>query len=147
MQPNNAREVSPQQRYTTLLILWGAFFFNIILFLVLAFAIAPDSSRLTYNRALVIALTALGTCTALVSVFFRKKMTARAVEEQRPQSVSSAYIVAFALCELAALCGLLLRFTTNDPYFYFLFIVSLVGLLLNMPRRGDVDNASSGKRL
>jgi hypothetical protein len=147
MQPNNAREVSPQQRYTTLLILWGVFLFNIILFLVLAIIVAPDSSKLAYNRVLVIALTALGTFAALVSIFFRQKMTKQAVEGQRPQSVSSAYIVAFALCEVAALCGVMLRFTTNDPYYYLLFIVSVVGFLLNMPRRDDVFNAIAVKRI
>ncbi|HYO92396.1 MAG TPA: hypothetical protein VEQ40_12200, partial [Pyrinomonadaceae bacterium] len=90
MQPNEEQSVSPQQRQLTLLILWGVFFFNIILFLLLSFLAAPDPARLTYNRPLVIALTALGTFTALVSIFVRQKMVARAVEQQRPQGVSSA---------------------------------------------------------
>lgn len=147
MQPNETQEVSPQQRYLTLLILWGTFVVNIPLFLLLSFVAAPDPAKLSDNRILVVALTAFGTFAALASVFFRKKMVARAIEQQRPPSVTSACIIAFALCELAALCGMLLRFTTNDPYYYFLFIIAVVGFLLNMPRRDDVTNASAGKRI
>jgi hypothetical protein len=147
MQPQNAREVSPEQRYLTLWILWGVFLSNIAIFAVLSALAAPALSSLPYNRVLVIALTALGTFTAFVSPVFRKKMLARALEQQRPESVSSAYIVAFALCEVAALCGLLLRFTTSDPYYYFLFLIALVGFLLNMPRRNDILNASAGKQI
>ncbi len=145
MQPQNAREVSPQQRYLTLWILWGVFLINIALFAVLAALAGPPLATLPYNRLLVIALTAFGTFTALVSIFVRQKMLARGLEQQRPQSVSNAYIVAFALCEVAALCGILLRFTTSDPYYYFLFLIALVGFLFNMPRRNDVINASAGK--
>lgn len=147
MQPNEVREVSPEKRHLTLMIIWGSFFFNVLLFLLLASFVGPNRESLSYNRFLTIGLSALGTFTAFVSVFFRQKMIARANAQQRPQSVSGAYIVAFALCEVAALCGLLLRMMTSDPYYYLLFIVSVVGLLLNMPRRSDVINASSGKRI
>lgn len=147
MQSNDEREVSPQQRYLTLWILWGVFLFNIAGFAILSVIAAPDPLTLANNRMLVIALTALGTFTALVSVFVRQKMLARAALQQRPHSVSSAYIVAFALCEAAALCGMVLRFATNDAYYYLLFVIALVGFPLNMPRRDDIINASSGKRL
>ncbi|HEX7997725.1 MAG TPA: hypothetical protein VF528_04995 [Pyrinomonadaceae bacterium] len=147
MQPDNAREGNSQQRHLTLWILWGAFLVNIALFAVLAALVGPSPASLPYNRVLVIALTALGTFTALVSIFLRQKMVARAIEQQRPQAISSAYILAFALCEAAALCGLLLRFTTSDPYYYFLFLIALVGFMLNMPRRGDLLNAANGKRI
>lgn len=147
MQPTEAREVSPEKRHLTLMIIWGSFFFNVLLFFLLASFVGPDRESLSYNRLLTVGLTALGTFTAFVSIFFRRKMLDRATAQGRPQSVSGAYIVAFALCEVAALCGLLLRMMTNDPYYSFLFIISVVGLLLNMPRRSDVIDASSGKRI
>lgn len=147
MQTDNAREANSQQRFLTLWILWGAFLLNLAIFAVLAAVVAPSQATLPYNRVLVIALTALGTFTALVSIFFRQKMVARSIEQQRPPSVSTAYILAFALCEAAALCGLLLRFTTSDPYYYFLFLIALAGFLLNLPRRDDFLNASNAKRI
>ncbi len=147
MQPNEAREVSPEKRHLTLMIIWASFFFNVLLFFLLATFVGSDPATLSYNRMLTVGLVALGTFTAFVSIFFKQKMLARAFSEQRPQSVSGAYIVAFALCEVAALCGLMLRLMTSDPYYYILFIVAVVGLALNMPRRDDVVNASSGKRL
>jgi hypothetical protein len=145
MQPNEARIVSPEKRHLTLMIIWGSIFFNVLLFFLLAGFVGTDPAALSYNKSLTVGLTALGTFTTIVSIFFRQKMLARATEQQRPQSVSGAYIVAFALCEVAALCGLMLRLMTSDPYYYVLFIISVVGLLLNMPRRSDVVNASAEK--
>jgi hypothetical protein len=147
MQPDEARIVSPEKRHLTLMVIWASFFFNVLLFFLLASFVGPDRSTLSYNKLLTVGLSALGTFTAFVSIFFRQKMLARATGQQRPQSVSGAYIVAFALCEVAALCGLMLRLMTSDPYYYFLFIVSVVGLLLNMPRQNDVINASAEKRI
>lgn len=141
MQPET-REVSPEKRHLTLLIIWGSFLFNNVLLFLLAFFVGPEPSTQTDNRFLTFVLAAIGTFTALVSIFFRQKMVAKAMENQRPQSVSGAYIAAFALCEVAALCGFLLRFATNELYsFYLLFIISVVGLVLNLPRRADVINA------
>jgi F0F1-type ATP synthase membrane subunit c/vacuolar-type H+-ATPase subunit K len=145
MQPNEMQQADPQKRYATLMILWGAMFFNIGIFFLLSRLAVADPSALPENRTLAVALMAGGTLLALLSIIFRGKMVARAVEQQRPQSVHTAYIVAFAICESAALFGLLLRFATNERYYYLLFAIAAVGFLANMPRRNDVINASAGK--
>ena len=147
MNPNETRAVAPEKRHLTLLIIWGAILMNVVIFFVMANFIGPDPATLSDNRLLTVGLSGLGTFTALVSVFFRQKMLARAIEQRRPETVSSAYIVAFAMCEVAALCGLLLRLVTNDPYYYLLFIVAVIGLLLNFPRRIDSASAASGDKI
>jgi F0F1-type ATP synthase membrane subunit c/vacuolar-type H+-ATPase subunit K len=147
MQPNAARPIDPQGRHRTLMIIWYAILANVFILYTLAISIGPDPSLLKTNHLLTIVLTAIGTLLMIASYFFRQKMLARAAEQQRAESVSSAYIVAFAMCEVSALCGLLLRFTTNERAYYFLFLMAICGLVLNMPRRDDVVNAVPGKQI
>jgi Na+/glutamate symporter len=142
MQQGAGRPVDPQSRYRTLMIIWGAIFMNVVFLFVLANFIGPEQSRLPENSVLDFTLGAVAACVTILSVFFRRRMTQRALEQRRPQSVSGAYIVAFAMCELAALLGLMIRFTTNETKYYLLFILAIVGLLLNMPQRDDVTQSS-----
>ncbi|HEY0405638.1 MAG TPA: hypothetical protein VGC89_07910 [Pyrinomonadaceae bacterium] len=147
MQPNQTRQVDPQSRHRALMIIWGAIFANVIILYALANLIGPERSLLKENNLLVIVLTAIGTFVMACSYFFRQKMLARAIERQRAESVSGAYIVAFAMCEVSALCGLLIRFTTNERAYYFLFVMAVIGLVVNLPRRSDIFNALSEKRI
>lgn len=147
MRTDATRQVSPQARYRTLIIIWGAILMNVVLLFALSTFIAPDPSKLKENNVLTLALTLLGTLMMAASYFFRQRMLARAIEQQRPESLSGAYIVAFAMSEFAALCGMLIRFTTNERFYYFLFIVAVLGLVLNVPRKSDVVDALSEKRL
>jgi cation transport ATPase len=147
MPSNEARRVDPQTRHRTLMIIWGAILTNVIVFFVLANVIAPDTSRLSESNTLSFVLAAVATFVTIGSYFFRQKMLARAAEQQRPESVSSAYIVAFAMCELAALCGFMLRYLTSERSYYFLFIIAVFGLVLNLPKRDDIINASTARRI
>jgi hypothetical protein len=141
------REVGPEKRHLTLLIIWGSFVFNIILFFLLANFVGAEQSRLAPNNVMTFALMAGGTFMVFASLAFKRKMLRLASERGRPQSVSSAYIVAFAMCEVAALCGLVLRLTTSERLYYLLFIIAIAGLVFNLPRRDDVLNASPVKRI
>ncbi|HEY0384468.1 MAG TPA: hypothetical protein VGC64_00585 [Pyrinomonadaceae bacterium] len=151
MQPNDTLKVGPvdpAKLYQILLILWGAIFMSVVLMFLLAFFLVPEKPKAeTDNHVLTIVLTAIGTLAAIASIFIRQKLMATAIEQQQAEVVTRAYIIAFALCESAALFGLLIRFSTNDRYYYLLFIVAVIFLVLNMPRRSDAFNALSGKRI
>lgn len=147
MRTEATRQVNPLARYRTLMIIWGAILMNVVLLFALASVIGPDPSKLKENNVLTVALTLTGTLMMAASYFFRQRMQARAIEQQRPETLSGAYIVAFAMSEFAALCGMLIRFTTNERFYYFLFIVAVLGLVLNVPRKSDVVDALSEKRL
>jgi F0F1-type ATP synthase membrane subunit c/vacuolar-type H+-ATPase subunit K len=129
------------------MIIWGAILMNVLIIFVLADFIGPERSRLPKNPQLLIALTAIGTSLMAASYFFQQKMMARAVQQQRAESMSSAYIVAFAMCEVAALCGMLVRLLTNERSYYFLFVIAVIGLIVNAPRRADITNAVSAKQI
>jgi F0F1-type ATP synthase membrane subunit c/vacuolar-type H+-ATPase subunit K len=149
MQSNETQASTPQARHRTLTIIWGAIFMSITLLFLLATFVAPDSpqAQAEGNRTMTIVFAALGASTAMASILLRQRLTTQAIERQQPQQLSSAYIISFALCESAALFGLLIRFTTGDRYYYLLFIIAVAGLLLNLPRQSDIVNASSGRRM
>jgi hypothetical protein len=140
-------EPGPEKRHLTLIIIWGVILTNVFVLFALANLIGPDLSRLSESNTLSFVLAAIGTFVSIASYFFRKKMLARAAEQQRPESVSSAYIVAFAMCEVAALCGFILRYLTSERSYYLLFIIAVFGLVLNLPKRDDIVNALSTKRI
>jgi hypothetical protein len=56
--------------------------------------------------------------------------------------VQQAYIVTWAINEVAALLGLMDFFLTNDRYYFVLLIIAALGLLLHFPRREHVVNAA-----
>ena len=100
------------KRYQTLLTLWFALLMSVVMyFLVTIFAGAkiqspaanPSSSILT------IALTAAGTFLVILSFAVKQKLLRRSVDNQDPGLVQKALIVACAMCEVAALLGLVER--------------------------------------
>lgn len=147
MQPDETRQVNSDQRYRTLMIIWGAIFMNVVLFFVVGNVVGPEQAKLPEAHSLDFSLGFSGTLITALSVFLRYKMIERAIERQRPQSVFGAYIISFAMCEAGALCGLMIRLTTNETRYYLLLIIAVAGLLLNMPRRDKILNASSEKQI
>lgn len=87
-------------------------------------------------------LWALGVSTTGISFLLKRALLSKAVREQRLEAVQAAYVTAFALCETGGLFGLLAYFLTGHPYYYLLFITPVLGMLLHMPRRDDLVNAS-----
>jgi hypothetical protein len=45
-----------------------------------------------------------------------------------------AFVLALILCEIAALCGLVLWFTTGSPRSYYCLAAGALGMLLHFPR-------------
>ena len=94
------------------------------------------------NAMLSLIFVCVALSTTLISVFIKKTLVARAIEQQQVQLVQQAYIVAWAMCEVAALLGMLDFFVNSHQHFYILFIIAALGLLLQYPRREHVINAS-----
>ena len=131
-------------RYRTLIIIWLGILFSIGMFWVVGMIVAPGGAGTEGNSMLNLVLTAIGTVLALVSLAVKQKLLAQSVEKQRVQLVASAYIVAFAMCEGAAIFGFIDRLLTNDRYYFLLFIVAVVFMLLNFPKKIHMLAATSG---
>lgn len=138
--PNNP-QIDIEQRMRTVRILWLALLVSVGLYYLLTmFAGRPES--LEPNNTVSLALLAAGVSATLVSFLIKNKLINRAIEQRQVQQVQQGYIVAWAMCEVAALFGLMDFFLTSDPYFYALFILAALGELLHYPRREHFENAS-----
>ena len=126
-------------RLHTMRILWGAQLMTVGLFVLITRvtrpdpgrldAVLPDNPTLLYGLAAA-GLTAVASSFALKSIFFR-----RAAEQQQPGQAQTGLVLALALCETAALLGLVAMFVTWDDRAYLLFALGALGMLLHFPRR------------
>jgi hypothetical protein len=119
-------------RYRVVLILWIAILISVgILFSLAVFT--PSSG--TANQMLSFALLGTGFTTVTVSLLLKQQMVRKAIEKQQVQALLSAYIIGFALCESAALFGLMDHFATGSGYYRFGFILAAIGMLLHFPKK------------
>lgn len=142
------RQPSPQEsqqkfemRLRTIRTLWFAMLMSVVMYYVLTlFVGSPENA--TPNNALSLTLYGAGLLLTLISFPVKNKFLARSVDEQQVQLVQTGHIIALALCEVAALFGLLDFFATGDRYYSVLFLIAAVGQLLHFPRRQQVIDAS-----
>ena len=93
------------------------------------------------GRMITLALTAMGVFLAIISFAIKRKFATQAEETQSPALVRSGLIIALALCDSAALLGLVDYLVTGSRYYFVLFVVSLIGMLLHFPRRDQIAAA------
>ena len=145
MQQTPAQQ-SVEARHRVLLIMWGAFLASIVMYILVAHFVRPagtgDGDGGDNNLVIIIVLIMAGVSMVAVSFIIKNSLLAQAVSRQRINSVQVAYIVAFALCESAALLGLFAVFVTTEAYSFLLFVIGAVGLLLHIPRRDHLLAAS-----
>ena len=138
--------ITPQQvedrveaRHKVFLILWFALLVSVMLFLVL---VLVAGSKGTPNPTLSHALLGIGSMTVLVSFLLKQQMVQKAVNHKDIAALQSAHIVSLALCESAALFGVLDRFVTASQTSWFLFAISAIGILLHFPKKDYIRAVS-----
>ena len=107
------------------------------------FAKRPENAE--PNSTIFLVLVAIAVSTVLISFPVKNKLISQAIEQQHVPLVQQAYIVAWALSEVAALLGLLDFFLTGNRYFYLLFLIAVLAQLLHFPKREHVIHASFQK--
>ena len=137
---------SPQQvearveaRHKVFLILWLALFVSIMLFLVL---VLVTGSQGTPNPTLSYALLGVGATTVLVSFLLKNQLVQKAINNNDIAALQSAHIVSLALCESAALFGVVDRFVTASQTSWLLFAIAAIGILLHFPRKDQIRAVS-----
>ena len=120
--------------------LWLALFASVGLYFALTFFVGP-SKDVEPNPTLSLILIVAGLATTLISIVIKSKLVARAIEQQQIQLVQQAYIVTWAVTEVAGLLGFLDFMATGHRHYYILFIISAFGFLVNAPRRNHLINA------
>lgn len=142
--PQTPQLAAVEKRHRSLLIVWAAMLTSLGLYVALAVVLAPSVGEpgATANDMIGLALLGVGGACVLASFIIKQRLLSRAVGEQRPELASTAYIVSFALAEVAGVLGLASAFVAGGGFFYILFVISAVGLLLHFPRRDDLAAAS-----
>ncbi len=126
-------------RHRTLLILWFAMVSSVMMLAVLAQFI-PASQ--TGDLKLSLILNTTGIVPLGMSFLLKQRILEQAVTQQKLDLVQVAYVLAFALCEMAALLGLLDRLVGGARYYYVGFLLAELGLLLHFPRKQHLLDAS-----
>jgi len=132
-----------EARRRGLLLIWGAQLFSLALLFGLTYVVWPESSR-DGNHTFAWALGAIGFTSFLVSFLIKRKLLAKAAAERRLDLGTTAYIVAFAMCEMTALLGFVAYLVTGLSYALHSFIIAAAGMFLHFPSRGALDAIESG---
>jgi hypothetical protein len=144
--PQSANQNDPQTkmelRIRSLRTLWTAMLLSIGMYYVFTL-FAGRQENVEPNNTLFLVLVVVALSTTLISFPIKNRLLSRAVAEEQVQFVQPAYILAWALSEVAALLGIVDFFATGDRYYYILFIIGACGQLLHFPRREHVVNASA----
>ena len=130
-----------EARYRVQFIVWLALISNVGMLLLITNIIEAPPAHAD-NMMLVWVLLALGVFAFAISFVLKGKLLSQAIDRGRPEMVQTGLIVALALCEVSALCGLVVFFVTGAGYYYIFFIISALGMLLHMPRREHLRAAS-----
>jgi hypothetical protein len=80
--------------------------------------------------------------TVLVSFLLKPQMVTKAISKNDVAALQSAHIVSLALCESAALLGVMDRFTTGSQTSWLLFAIAAIGILLHFPRKDHIRAVS-----
>jgi hypothetical protein len=125
-----------------MLILWFGLLSSVLLYFLISLVIQRPNGDDRENRILTFVLTAVGAFTVIVSMALKQRFLARSLDQQRVKLVQTGYIMALALCEVAALLGLVDRIVTGNRYYYVLFVIALTRIALHWPRRDHLLAAS-----
>jgi hypothetical protein len=139
MQPNDLNKTGIDARYRTILILWAAILMSVVSFL-LFINLAP--AQPVENSRLSLALNTVGIVPVAMSFLLKIKILQRSIDTNRVELVQIAYVLAFALCEIPALLGLMDHYLTGSNYYPLGFVIGLGGMLLHFPQKKYLSAAS-----
>ncbi|MEK6282441.1 MAG: hypothetical protein AABN95_18940 [Acidobacteriota bacterium] len=136
-------DINLNKRYQTLIVLWFAILMNIgVFFLVSIFAGPGNPPTGLPSSLLTFVLAAVGTLLVVLSFAVKRKLLERSVDNQDVTLVQKALVIACAMCEAAALLGLLERFIVRSSDYYLLFLIAALGTAFHFPRREQLEAAT-----
>lgn len=139
MKPVDPNQPTIEMRHRTILILWFAIIMSVLMFLVLVQFTPRDGNG---DLKLSLILNGAGIVPLGMSFLLKQRILEQAVTQQRLDLVQVAYTLAFALCEMAALLGMVDHFLSGSRYYYIGFLFAGLGLLLHFPRKQHLLDAS-----
>jgi hypothetical protein len=132
-----------EARRRGLLLIWAAQLMSLALLFFLTYVVRPEASA-DGNHTLAWALGAIGFTTFLVSFLVKRKLLNQAAAARRLDLGTTAYVLAFAMCELTALLGFVAYLITGLSYALHSFVIAAAGMLLHFPARGALELIEAG---
>ncbi len=139
MSGSNQKSVTIDERYRTLLILWAGLSTSLVIYLAFIQFVPVAAAP---NHKLTLLLNTAGLSPIAASFLIKHLLIGKAIDSQRVEQVHTAYIVSWALCEVAGLLGLLDNRATGSRYYWVGFAVAGLGMLLHFPRKQLLLDAS-----
>ncbi|MGH9943345.1 MAG: hypothetical protein ACRD9R_13430 [Pyrinomonadaceae bacterium] len=131
---------NPLPRFRGLVLIWLAIISSVVMFFVVSRLLGPAAEEgVSATPPLFWVFAALGLATFGLSFLLKSRLLAQARQQRRPEVVSTAYILAFALSEASALFGLVSHFVTRSPFSVYLFALAALGLLLHKPKQAHLS--------
>jgi hypothetical protein len=139
LQPDRQAKVV-ERNLKILFLLWFLFLGSIALYAIMLWLIerresAREEGRLTLNWLLCF----MGLVSVASSVIVKRVLLALAVARRKIWQVVRAYIVAFALCEAAAIFGAVVFFLTRDRLAYLMCALATMAIAAHYPRREHLE--------
>lgn len=133
-----------EARLRVMRILWGALLTSIGLYVLVCVFAAPRRGAAVEdagNTTMLGAFAAIALVSVAASFLLKGRFYRRAAERGEPEQAQIGFIVALALCEAAALFGLVGLFVTLNRSAYLLLALGALGQLLHFPRRDELAAA------
>jgi hypothetical protein len=124
---------TPDAEYRLRLTTWAAMLFSFITYFILAKALHPTSAGanpLLVRALMFVAVTIVAASFPLKNFFYN-----RARQSNSASLLRTGELIAFTLCEMAALFGLVVWFVAAAPQYYWFLILGAAGQLLHWPKR------------
>jgi NADH:ubiquinone oxidoreductase subunit 2 (subunit N) len=132
---------SIETRQRSLITLWFALLMSLGLYLLVTL-FAMESREESGSKLLSFIFAAVATFTVILSFPLKQRLLRRSVEKQDPSAVQSAFVLAWAMCEVSALLGIVEYSVVGTRDYLVLFLIAAVGMILHFPTRQHLLNAS-----
>ena len=139
MQNPQQIEAKTEARHRIILMIWFSLLMSISIFFVITIMIPGNTAE--PNTTLSFALIGLAFMVVAASVLIKQRIVQRATEKRDAATLQTGYVLSFALCESAAIWGLVDHFVTGSSYYYFSFALAVLGMLLHFPKKDHVRAA------
>lgn len=143
-------------QYQTLVVIWIALLMSQVIFLALVWFVDPElfaagradsladlRDKFFGDMPLVtLAFALVAVVFLLLSFVLSRQHMRRAIQDQDAGCVQTGLVLGCALAEIPSLLGMVLAFAFGYPYFYAWIALSIFGILLHFPRKGNLDAAT-----
>jgi F0F1-type ATP synthase membrane subunit c/vacuolar-type H+-ATPase subunit K len=149
---NNRKPIKVQ--YQTLVVIWFALLMSQVLFFLFIWFSKPELISARYLSASSIR-EVLGTQPLIIIVFagsaliffllsqvIARQHMRRAVRDRDATCIQTGLVIGCALSEISSILGVILALLFNYPYFYLWIALGTLGILMNFPRRSNLDAAT-----